>query len=151
MAENLGIRFSRWDKKKGLKVPRDCYNSYFFRVEDDSLSVIDKMMLHGDKTVRYLDGGSACHLNLSDHLSKEQYRQLLNVAAKVGCSYFTFNIPNTVCNKCGHIDKHYLNNCPECGSDDIDYLTRIIGYVKRVSKWSTERQKEAARRFYHKD
>lgn len=149
-AENLGVKNAKWDKRDGYAVPRDCYNSYFFRVEDDGLSVIDKMRLHGDRVVRYLDGGSACHINLLEHLSKEQYRQLLDIAAKLGCSYFTFNIPNTVCNKCGHISKHYLDRCEQCGSDDIDYITRIIGYAKRISKYSEERQKEAAKRYYGK-
>ncbi len=149
-AENLGVKNAKWDKRDGYVVPRDCYNSYFFRVEDDGLSVIDKMKLHGDRVVKYLDGGSACHINLSEHLSKEQYRQLLDVAAKLGCSYFTFNIPNTVCNKCGHISKHYLGKCEKCGSEDVDYITRIIGYAKRISKYSEERQKEAAKRYYGK-
>lgn len=149
-AENLGVKNAKWDKKDGYVVPRDCYNSYFFRVEDDGLSVIDKMKLHGDRVVRYLDGGSACHINLEEHLTKAQYRHLLDVAARLGCSYFTFNIPNTVCNKCGHISKHYLGKCEKCGSDDIDYITRIIGYAKRVSKYSEERQKEANRRSYGK-
>lgn len=75
---------------------------------------------------------------------------MLDVAAKVGCSYFTFNIPNTICNKCGHVSKHYLDHCEECGSDDVDYITRVIGYAKRVSKYSEARQKEAAKRFYDK-
>lgn len=147
-AENLGVKNAKWDKKDGYFVPRDCYNSYFYRVEDDGISVLDKFMLHGDRLTKYLDGGSANHVNLSEHLSKEQYRHLLDVAAKTGCSYFTFNIPNTVCNKCGHISKHYKDHCEECGSTDIDYITRVIGYAKRVSKYSEERQKEAAKRFY---
>lgn len=147
-AENLGSKNASWDRKDGYFVPRDCYNSYFFRVEDSKLSIVDKMIMHGEDVVKYLDGGSACHLNLDEHLTKEQYRKLLDVSAKVGCSYFTFNIPNTICNKCGHISKHYLKECPECGSTDIDYITRVIGYAKRVSKYSEARQKEAAKRYY---
>lgn len=149
-AENLGVKNAKWDKKDGYVVPRDCYNSYFYRVEDDGLSIIDKMMLHGDRLTKFLDGGSANHINLSEHLSKEQYRHLLDVAAQVGNSYFTFNIPNTICNKCGHISKHFKDSCEECGSDDVDYITRVIGYAKRVSKYSEERQKEAAKRYYGK-
>lgn len=149
-AENLGVKNAKWDKKAGYKVPRDCYNSYFFRVEDDGLSVIDKMIMHGEKTTKYLDGGSACHINLEEHLTKEQYRKLLDIAARVGCSYFTFNIPNTICNVCGHISKHYQHKCEKCGSEDLDYITRIIGYAKRISKYSLERQKEAAKRYYNK-
>ena len=150
MAENLGVKFAKWDKQDGYFSPRECYNSYFFKVEDETLSIIDKMIMHGDRVVRYLDGGSAAHLNLAEHLSQEQYRHLLDVAARVGCSYFTFNIPNTECKDCGHISKNYLDKCPKCGSDNLDYLTRVIGYVKRISKFSESRQKEAAKRHYDK-
>ena len=83
-------------------------------------------------------------------MSKEQYRQLLRVAAREGCNYFTFNIPNTICNDCGHIDKRYLKECPKCHSHNIDYLTRIIGYLKRISNFSEARQEEAHRRYYSK-
>ena len=147
-AENVGVKHAKWDREDHYFVPRDCYNSYFYIVEDTSLNVLDKFRLHGRDYVEHLTGGSALHMNLEEHLSKEQYRQLLRVAAEEGCNYFTFNIPNTVCNKCGHIDKRYLKECPECGSKDIDYLTRIIGYMKRISNFSQARQEEANRRFY---
>lgn len=148
-AENLGVKNAEWDRKAGYYVPRDCYNSYFFKVEDQELSVLDKMILHGQQVVQYLDGGSACHLNLEEHLDKTQYRTLLDIAAKIGCSYLTFNIPNTICNECGHISKHKQNKCEKCGSTDLDYITRVIGYAKRVSKYSEARQKEARRRVYN--
>ena len=147
-AENVGVKHAKWDREDDYVVPRDCYNSYFYKVEDESLNVIDKFKLHGKPYIEHLTGGSALHLNLEEHLSKEQYRPLLHVAAKEGCNYFTFNIPNTVCNDCGHIDKRYLHRCPKCGSDNTDYLTRIIGYLKRVSNFSEARQKEAKERYY---
>ena len=131
-------------------MPRDCYNSYFYVVEDDSLNILDKFRLHGRQYIEHLTGGSALHMNLEEHLSKEQYRQLLRVAAKEGCNYFTFNIPNTICNDCGHIDKRYLEECPVCHSKNVDYATRIIGYMKRISCFSQARQKEAAKRYYSK-
>ena len=147
-AENVGVKHAKWDREDGYFVPRDCYNSYFYVVEDDSLSIIDKFKLHGAPYIEHLTGGSALHMNLEEHLSKEQYRQLLKVAAQEGCNYFTFNIPNTVCNDCGHIDKRYLKECPHCHSKNVDYMTRIIGYLKRVSNFSQARQEEAARRYY---
>lgn len=147
-AENVGVKHAKWDREDGYFVPRDCYNSYFYIVEDDSLNVVDKFKMHGAPYIEHLTGGSALHMNLDEHLSKAQYRQLLRIAAKEGCNYFTFNIPNTICNKCGHIDKRYLKKCPHCGSEDVDYMTRIIGYLKRVSNFSAARQREASRRFY---
>ena len=151
-AENLGVKHYKWDKEAGYKVPesRNCYNSYFYASEDKKLTILDKFKLHGKNFVKYLDGGSALHMNLEEHLSKDQYRKLLSIASVEGTNYFTFNVPNTVCNKCGHIDKRYLKACPECGSNDIDYATRIIGYLKRISNFSKDRQLEASKRAYYK-
>lgn len=147
-AENVGVKHAKWDREDGYFVPRDCYNSYFYRVEDTGLTILDKFKLHGAPYIEHLTGGSALHMNLDEHLSKAQYKQLLTVAAKEGCNYFTFNIPNTICNDCGHIDKRYLKECPCCHSKNVDYLTRVIGYMKRVSNFSKPRQQEAAKRFY---
>ena len=147
-AENVGVKHAKWDREDGYFVPRDCYNSYFYIVEDTSLTVLDKFRMHGAPYIEHLTGGSALHCNLEEHLSQQQYMQLLQVAAKEGCNYFTFNIPNTICNDCGHIDKRYLKECPICHSKNIDYMTRIIGYLKRVSNFSAPRQEEAARRYY---
>ncbi len=147
-AENVGVKHAKWDREDGYFVPRDCYNSYFYIVEDDSLNIVDKFKMHGAPYIEHLTGGSALHMNLEEHLSKAQYRQLLRVAAKEGCNYFTFNIPNTICNECGYIDKRYLKKCPHCGSENVDYMTRIIGYLKRVSNFSEARQQEAKRRYY---
>lgn len=147
-AENLGVKFAKWDKRDGYFVPRDCYNSYFYLVEDETKNVLDKFKMSGKQFTQYLDGGSAYHCNLSEHLSKDQYLKMLDAAMVTGCPYFTFNIPNTICNDCGHIDKHCLNECPICGSKNLDYATRVIGYLKRVSCFSKARREEAKKRAY---
>ena len=147
-AENLGVKNAKWDKEDGYFVPRPCYNSYFYVVEDKKTNPIDKFQMHGKEFTQYLDGGSALHCNLDEHLSKPQYEHLLKYAIHTGCNYFTFNIPNTICNDCGHISKHRLQKCPKCGSENLDYATRVIGYLTRVSKWSADRQIEQSKRFY---
>lgn len=147
-AENLGVKNAAWDKASALAVPRDCYNSYFFPVEDPKINVLDKLKFHGRTFTRYLDGGSACHINLDEHLTKEQYRLLLDAAIRTGCNYLTFNVPNTLCRSCGHISKHRLKCCTKCGSIDLDYATRIIGYLKLVSRFAADRQAEEKRRHY---
>ena len=151
MAENLGVKNAKWDKADGYKVNRDCYNSYFYVVEDDSINSLDKFVLHGKELVEYLDGGSALHLNLEEYLTKEGFKKLLNVAAQTGCNYFCTNVKITICNDCKHIDKQTRQACIKCGSKNIDYATRVIGYLKRVSSFSNKRQQEHALRHYHKD
>ena len=151
--ENLSNKNYNWDKKDGYYVsPKHImYSSYFFNPEDTNLSILDKMKLHGNRFVKFLDGGQASHLNINEHLSFEQYRQLLKVASEYGCSYFTFNCKNSVCNDCGYISKDTLDVCPKCGSHNIDYLTRIIGYLKRVSSFAEARQTEEKMRYYNKE
>ena len=147
-AEGLGVKNAAWDKADRLYVPRDCYNSYFYVVEDPHTGVLDKLKLHGRAFTRYLDGGSACHINLDEHLTKAPYLLLLDAAIQTGCNYLTFNIPNTLCNRCGYISKHRLDSCPKCDSEDLDYATRVIGYLKLISRFAHDRQLEAGKRHY---
>ena len=135
-------------QKNKYIVPRDTYNSYFYKVEDDSVSILDKFAMHGKKTTTFIDGGSAYHCNLEETPNQETFKKLLQVAASNGCEYFCFNIKITICNECGNIDKRTLNECPKCHSKNIDWGTRIIGYLKRVSAFSKERQVEENLRFY---
>ena len=151
-AESLGGKNYRWDKKDGYIVPEDenLYNSYFFDAHDDT-SVLDKMILHGRQTAQYCDGGSACHINLEDHLSKEQYLKLIEFAVKEGTNYFTFNIPNSKCEDCGYITKHPITECPKCHSKNITQYTRVIGYLRPVKSFGKDRQIEASKRVYSKN
>jgi len=149
-AENLGAKFAAWDKKAGYKVPRACYNSYMYLVEDDSISPTEKFVLHGKEFMQYMDGGSAYHCNLEEIPDKKTIIKLLKVAAVEGCDYFCFNVKITICNDCLNIDKRTLYSCPNCGTENIDHGTRIIGYLKRVSAFSEIRQKEEYLRFYSK-
>ena len=150
-AEGLGVKNYNWDKEDGYIVPEDrnLYNSYFYNAHDNT-SVLDKFILHGRQTYQFTDGGSALHCNLEEHLSKEQYLKLIDFAVQEGTSYFTFNIPNSKCEDCGHIVKASIDECPKCGSKDITWYTRIIGYLRPISAFSKDRQIEAAKRTYSK-
>lgn len=148
-AENLGVKNAKWDKEAGLYVPRDCYNSYFYPVEDTKVNVLDKLKLYSKDIVQYLDGGSALHLNLEQMLSAEQFVHLYKLCSKYGVQYWTTNVLCTICNECGYINTDTENHCVKCGSTDVDYGTRVIGYLKRISNFSEARQKEAGKRFYH--
>ncbi|WDE07305.1 anaerobic ribonucleoside-triphosphate reductase [Thalassomonas viridans] len=149
-AENLGVKNAKWDNKDGYRVNRDCYNSYFYLVEDEDTNHLDKFILHGREMTRYLDGGSALHLNLDEALTADAYLKLFDVAATTGCNYFCVNVKITICNQCEKIDKQTRSRCGYCGSDDIDYGTRVIGYLKRVTAFSQGRQKEHGLRHYHR-
>ena len=148
-AEGLGGKNYQWDLQDGYTVPEDenLYNSYFYNAHDDT-SVLDKFILHGRQTYQYTDGGSAAHINLEDHLSKEQYLKLIDFAIVNGTNYFTFNIPNSKCDDCGYITKHPITECPKCHSKNITQYTRVIGYLRPIKSFGKDRQVEASHRTY---
>lgn len=148
-AEGLGGKNYQWDLQDGYVVPEDenLYNSYFYNAHDDT-SVLDKFILHGRQTYQYTDGGSAAHINLEDHLSKEQYLKLIDFAIVNGTNYFTFNIPNSKCDDCGYITKHPITECPKCHSNHITQYTRVIGYLRPIKSFGKDRQIEASHRTY---
>ena len=149
-AENLGVKNAKWDKEDGLYVTRDCYNSYFYPVEDEKMTILDRLDAHNEEVAHYLDGGAACHLNLEQLPTYQQAIDLIRIAAKQGVPYWTTNVLCTICNSCGRIDPVTRQSCKYCGSKDIDYGTRVIGYLKPISSFSAGRQKEAAMRVYMK-
>ena len=149
--ESASIKLYNRDKKDGYWVPNDTnlYASYIFKPNDEDISILDKIYLHGRNFCGdNLDGGSSAHLNLDHHLDVEQYRKLLKYAAETGCKYFTFNVPNSECQDCGYITKVPITKCPKCGSTHIDYYDRVIGYLTKIKNWSKGRQIEQKTRVY---
>lgn len=151
-AESLGMKNYSWDKEDGYIVPegRNCYTSYMFLPDDESIDVLERFRMHGKAFTDQLSGGVALHCNLEEHLSKSQYLKLIDYAIQQGTSYFTFNIPNSECNNCKYITKSPIKKCPHCGSEDITWWTRIIGYLRPISAFSKGRQVEASKRIYSK-
>lgn len=149
-AENLGVKNAKWDKEDGLYVPRECYNSYFYPVEDTKMTVLDRLDAHAWDVSQFLDGGAACHLNLEQLPSQPQAMKLIEIAAKKGVPYWTTNVLCTICKDCERIDPVTRQTCKYCGSKNLDYGTRVIGYLKPISSFSEGRQKEAAMRSYMK-
>lgn len=150
-AENLGVKNAKWDKEDGYwNGNRDCYNSYFYRVEDTDLTILDKIEMYSHEVTDSLDGGSALHLNLEKLPSYEQAKALFKLCSKNGVPYWTTNVLCTICNDCGTIDPVTRKVCKKCGSENVDYGTRVIGYLKRITNFSDARQKEAAKRYYAK-
>lgn len=148
--EGLGVKWYEKDRKEGYVVTpgRERYSCYFFNPWDKSVSVLDKLKLHGGQIAKALSGGQAAHINLDSHLSTKQYLQLMHTAAQSGCNYFTFNIPMSECKKCGHIVNAPISKCPKCNSEEIKYYTRTIGYLTAVDNWSSAMQKEFTQRIF---
>ena len=152
-SESAAIKLYDADKAEGYWVPEDInlYTSYIYKPYDQNLPFLDRIALHGKNYIGdFLDGGSAAHLNLEEHLTKEQYKKILRYAANIGCQYLTFNVPNSECENCGFITKVPIKECPQCHSKKISLYDRVIGYLVKVKNWSKGRQEEQKKRVYSK-
>ena len=151
-AESLAIKNYNWDKEDGYWVPEDTnlYASYVFKPNEND-SVLDRLyMMSNHFAMDKMSGGAAAHINLDSHLSKAQYKHLLNYCGEVGCTYWTVNVPNSEC-ECGYITKHPISKCPKCGSTNITYYDRVIGYLTKIKDWSEGRRIEQKTRVYNKE
>lgn len=147
--ESLAIKFYNWDKESGYEVPSDqeLYNSYFFNPWTES-DITTKLKMHGKRVCKSTSGGQACHINLDEHLTADQYKMIMKIAREEGCNYFTFNIPITKCMECGHIVNGPVQNCPKCHSANVHYFTRVIGFLTDVTNWAKERRNDFYKRLF---
>ena len=151
-AESLAVKNYNWDKEDGYWVPEDTnlYASYVFKPNEND-SVLDRLyMMSNHFAMDKMSGGAAAHINLDSHLSSVQYKHLLNYCGEVGCAYWTVNVPNSEC-ECGYITKHPISKCPKCGSTNITYYDRVIGYLTKIKDWSAGRQIKQKTRVYNKE
>lgn len=53
---------------------------------------------------------------------------IVNYAMDKDIPYFAINVPNDTCLECGYTDE-FNDSCPECGSEYIQQLRRVTGYL----------------------
>ncbi len=76
--------------------------------------------------------------------------QLVNYAMAKDIPYFAINVPNDTCLDCGYCDE-FNDHCPECGSENIQQLRRVTGYLTGNYKtaFNKGKQQEAEMRYTH--
>lgn len=83
-------------------------------------------------------------LNNIDALEK-----LVRYAMEKDIPYFAINVPSDCCMKCGH-QGEINDKCPECGSEDIQRLRRVTGYLSTdYHKFNLGKQAEVKQRVKH--
>jgi len=94
-------------------------------------------------------GGGILHINIGERISRRQMKALIAYAMhKV--IYFAVNYVANVCRECS-AKFIGLTSCPKCGEkDNIDRITRVVGYYVPLRNWSKERQREFQTRFFYR-
>ena len=117
----------------------DYYDSQFVPLSYD-VGLFERVELEGELQ-ELCTGGSISHINLDGRPDKGALFELTNKILKTKLRQFAFNAGFTICKE-GHTSMGVFNKCPVCLNDEIDFVTRVVGYFTPVSAWGRLKQKE---------
>ena len=101
----------------------------------------------------YSSAGCITYVELDSGIKNnlEALETLVNYAMDKDIPYFAVNVPNDTCLECGYCDE-FNDHCPECGSDHIQQLRRVTGYLtgNYTTAFNRGKQDEVKYRVKHK-
>lgn len=139
-AEQAAVTLAKKDKVYFGDNPYELYsNQYIPLIEDVDLAT--RIIISG-KFLELTSGGGILHLNIEDEIKNPyQMKKLIENCVRAGVTHFAINYGYIICNDCNQTTIGGNKPvCPKCGSKNIDYLTRVIGYYSRVSAWNPVRK-----------
>lgn len=132
-AENLCYKAMKSFKDKYGVIPDVSDKDYFTNSIHVpvwiNISPFEKIDIESQLT-GYSNAGCITYVEL-DSTTKhniEALEELVNYAMDKDIPYFAVNVPNDTCLDCGFCDE-FDNTCPICGSNNIQQLRRVTGYL----------------------
>jgi len=91
-----------------------------------------------------VDGGNIFHIFMGEATPDPQGLMDfgMRLAKETQIGYFTFSRDMTVCLGCSQVSGGLEDKCPSCGSEDVDHISRITGYLQAVSGWNSAKRQE---------
>lgn len=95
----------------------------------DKVNAFEKIDIESQLT-GYSSAGCITYVELDSSSAHniKALEEIVDYAMDKDIPYFAINTPNDICMDCGH-QEEMNNKCPECGSDNIQRLRRVTGYV----------------------
>ncbi|WP_316967098.1 anaerobic ribonucleoside-triphosphate reductase [Candidatus Methanocrinis natronophilus] len=100
-----------------------------------------------------VDGGNIFHIFLGESSPDPEGLMdfAMNLAKTTQIGYFAFTRDMTVCLSCFCVSPGLLEDCPRCGSDHLEHLSRVTGYLQSVSGWNEAKKQELKDRNRYSD
>jgi anaerobic ribonucleoside-triphosphate reductase len=110
---------------------------------DAPVSTPERLKLES-KFFPILDGGNIAHIWLGEAWTNTDglYEFGMNLAKNTHTGYFAFTRDFTICNDCGETYPGIRTDCYRCGSESVDFISRITGYLSNVSGWNRAKKQE---------
>jgi ribonucleoside-triphosphate reductase len=154
-AENLcHTAMKKFREQYGI-IPNVSENDYFTNSIHvpvwKEMSVFDKIDIEAELT-GYSSAGCITYVELDSTVKNntDALEIIVNYAMDKDIPYFAINVPNDTCLHCGYTDE-FNDHCPECGSEDIQQLRRVTGYLTGNYKtaFNKGKQQETEMRVKH--
>ena len=154
-AENLCHTAMKKFRAKYGVIPSVSENDYFTNSIHvpvwKEMSVFDKIDIESQLT-GYSSAGCITYVELDSTVKNniDALEVIVNYAMDKDIPYFAINVPNDTCLHCGYTDE-FNDCCPECGSEDIQQLRRVTGYLTGNYKtaFNKGKQQETEMRVKH--
>lgn len=154
-AENLCHTAMKKFKNKYGKIPnvsdRDYFTNSIHVPVWKEMSPFDKIDIESQLT-GYSSAGCITYVELDSGVKNnlEGLETLVKYAMEKDIPYFAINVPNDTCLECGYMDE-FNDRCPECGSEHIQQLRRVTGYLTGNYKtaFNKGKQQEVKQRVKH--
>ena len=117
----------------------------------EQVSPFEKIDIESQLT-GYSNAGCITYIELDSSVKNnlKALEQIVNYAMDHDIPYFAVNVPNDTCLNCGYTDE-FNGSCPECGSENIQQLRRVTGYLTGNYKtaFNLGKQDEVSQRVKH--
>ena len=115
------------------------------------MSPFDKIDIESQLT-GYSNAGCITYVELEGGVKNnlDALEEIVNYAMDKDIPYFAINVPNDTCLDCGYTDE-FNDKCPMCGSEHIQQLRRVTGYLTGDYKtaFNKGKQQETEQRYKH--
>ena len=113
-----------------------------------NISLLNRIEIE-QKFFPLLNGGNMFHAWLGEaHPDPEAlYKLTKRIATQTHVGYYAYTRDLTICNSCGTVSPLMNKLCPNCGSDSVEWWSRVTGYYQAVSGWNEGKKQELQDRF----
>lgn len=156
-AENVAVKLAKKDKMLGYNDKYDIYSNQYLPLKDMEADMFTRIKLVAELD-KYMSGGSILHININEDVADtDTFVELAKAMYKQGVVYFAFNKLLAECCDCGKTFTTNKENfdegnveCPVCQSHNTECALRIVGFIRKFSSWTSERQAEGKQRKFYK-
>ena len=155
-AENLCYTAMQKFKAKYGEIPNVSDREFFTNSMHvpvwKEMSPLEKIDIESQLT-GYSSAGCITYVELDSTVKNniKALEQIVDYAMDHDIPYFAVNVPNDTCLDCGYCDE-FNDHCPVCGSENIQQLRRVTGYLtgNYTTAFNKGKQAEVEARVKHR-